>query len=549
MAVFTIKNLSFTYSQCKTKALDNISFDVNEGEFLLICGSSGSGKSTLLHHLKSCLKPYGTTVGKVVYNYKDLTEYSEYEQTMKIGFVSQNSDDQIVTDKVWHELAFGLESLGTNQAEMRLRIGEMASYFGIQNWFYKNVNELSGGQKQLLNLASIMAMNPDVLILDEPTSQLDPIAASDFLVALKKINNELGITIIVSEHRLEETFSLADDVIVMDNGKIISKGSLQSIVSEIDNNSDFFNSLPTAARISAMLGNTDDAPLTVKQGRAFLNSLDIKRTDVLCDESINKDRENIILELKDCWYRYSKDGDDILKGLTLSLIKGEIYSIVGGNGTGKSTALSVIAGINKCYRGKLKINGKSIGLKKSQINIALLLQDPRTVFVKDSIMDDFEEMKYNFNDSKALHNEILEVAKLMEITYLLEKHPYDLSGGEQQRAAIAKVLLSHPDILLLDEPTKGMDANFKDKFGRTLKLLTNRGVTVLMVSHDIEFCAKHSDRCGLFFDGNIISENTPRRFFSGNHFYTTSANRIARKYFENKVLAEEVVELCRKQKK
>ena len=224
MAQFAFENVTFHYPGCDTPALDNVSFEIEAGSYVTLCGKSGCGKTTLLRHLKSVLAPHGKRTGQVLFEGMPLEQVSQRDQSAKIGYVMQNPDAQVVTDKVWHELAFGLESLGCDQRTMRLRVAEMASYFGIQGWFHKDVKELSGGQKQLLNLASIMAMRPSVLVLDEPTSQLDPIAAADFLNTVRKINLELGTTIILSEHRLEETFSAADRVLVMKQGRILADG-------------------------------------------------------------------------------------------------------------------------------------------------------------------------------------------------------------------------------------------------------------------------------------------------------------------------------------
>ncbi len=543
MATLRIENLTFRYPKSDKNALENINLDVRDGEFMLICGNSGCGKSTLLRHFKSVLTPYGERTGQVFINDKPLGEYSDREQASNIGFVMQHPDDQIVTDKVWHELAFGLESLGYDQTTMRLRVGEMASYFGIQNWFYKSVTELSGGQKQLLNLASIMAMNPQILILDEPTSQLDPIAASEFLNTVKKINTELGVTVIMTEHRLEEAFCIADRTVVMKNGKIELFDTPQEVSKKINIEEDVFKSLPASARMFRLIetNKSCDCPLTVRDGRNFINSLNLKGEKLESKEN-NAVNTEPVLELDECFFRYEKQGNDILKGVSLKAYKGEIFCLVGGNGTGKSTTLSIISGLNTPYRGKIKINGKvQKRFQARDYKIGALCQDPRTLFVKNTVLEDLKEIT---NDEKKLKD----IIELMNIRELLGSHPFDLSGGEQQRTAIAKLLLTEPEILLLDEPTKGMDASFKEKFGSMLKNMTSKGISIIMVSHDVEFAAKYADRCGLFFDGTIISENEPRTFFAKNHFYTTAANRIARSVFENAVLTEEVVALCRKQR-
>lgn len=550
MAGFTIEDLTFAYPESKEDALSHINLNVNDGEILLICGTSGCGKSTLLRHLKTCLTPHGKRSGRVLFDGKELSDVPSREQAARIGYVLQHPDDQIVTDKVWHELAFALESLGTKQSEMRLKIGEMASYFGIQNWFYKNVTELSGGQKQLLNLAAVMTLNPDVIILDEPTSQLDPIAASEFLATLRKLNRELGITVVLSEHRLEEAFPMADSVLVLEGGKIIAHDSSEKVASILDMSSDIYHALPTAAKIYRELELAGECPLTVKDGRDMLKKLDLKPEALTENEKENtqnaKDKVPA-LELSECYMRYEREGDDILKGLSFKSYSGEIYSIVGGNGTGKSTALSVIAGVNRQYRGKVIIGGRMRKANETANGIGALPQDPRMLFVQSTVEKDLLEMLGNIKDKEAKRLEIDRVVKLMDIEDLISSHPYDLSGGEQQRVAIAKVLLMKPSILLLDEPTKGMDAHFKEKFGALLRTMADDGICIIMVSHDVEFCARYSSRCALFFDGSIISENKPREFFSGNHFYTTSTNRMARFVFKNAVLCEEVTELCKKQ--
>ena len=222
MAYLDIQDLSFTYPGKKEKTLHHINLQIEQGEYVLLCGVSGSGKTTLLRHFKSVMTPYGDRSGMIYLDGKNLSQMDAKEQVARVGYVMQNPDEQIVTDKVWHELAFGLENLGYDQKVMRIRVAEMASYFGIQKWFHSEVNELSGGQKQLLNLASIMAMQPGLLILDEPTSQLDPIAAADFLNTIRQINRDLGTTIIITEHRMEDVFSAADRVVVMDQGKVIA---------------------------------------------------------------------------------------------------------------------------------------------------------------------------------------------------------------------------------------------------------------------------------------------------------------------------------------
>lgn len=555
MACIEIKNLSFFYPGArKEAALSDINLTIKQGEYITLCGRSGSGKTTLLKQLKTVLAPHGKREGQILYNGHLLNEVGLREQSSKIGFVMQNPDNQIVTDKVWHELAFGLESLGIDQKTIRLRVAEMASYFGIQGWFHKNVAELSGGQKQLLNLASIMAMQPSVLILDEPTSQLDPIAASDFLNTVRKINRELRTTVIITEHRLEDVFYASDRVVVMENGKILVDDVPRKVGSFLkEEKNQMFMAMPAPVQIFYGVENALECPLTVREGGDWLNRLfqdkKIKETRIIEKMQIDPDEiEDVAVCVKELWFRYEKDSPDILKGISMKVPRGSLFAIVGGNGTGKSTTLKAISNICKPYRGKVWIDGKQIKKYKEKElfrgKLAMLPQDPQSLFVKKTVREDLEEI---VSEKKGnVEEKISSVADMCEISDLLTSHPYDLSGGEQQRVALAKVLLTEPEILLLDEPTKGIDNFFKLQFARILKRLNENGVTIIMVSHDVEFCARYADLVSMFFDGNIITTNTPNRFFSQNSFYTTAANRMSRHLFENAVTNEDVIKLCQK---
>ena len=549
MAHFEIKNLSFSYPTAKEKeSLHDVSLTIHKGEYVVLCGKSGSGKTTLLRHLKSVLAPHGKKSGEILFNGVPMQQVSQRDQSAKIGYVMQNPDDQIVTDKVWHELAFGLESLGVDQKTMRARVSEMACYFGIADWFHRDVANLSGGQKQLLNLASIMAMQPEVLILDEPTSQLDPIAASDFLNTVRKINIELGTTVIITEHRLEDIFPYADRAIVMDAGRVIADdtpGHVGKLLWEQGN--DMFAAMPTPVRVFYGAGGEGDCPLTVREGRNWLSKAftETPKTAAFPADPMEEDIEKPALSLKELWFRYEKDSPDILRGVSAEVPAGSLYAIVGGNGAGKSTTLKAICGICKPYRGSVKVFGKPVNKYKSSELfggcLAMLPQDPKSLFVKKTVREDLEEM----NKDKAL---IGEIAAICQIESLLGSHPYDLSGGEQQRAALAKVLLTQPKLLLLDEPTKGIDSFFKETLAKILCKLKEQGVTIVMVSHDVEFCARYADLVSMFFDGQILTTDTPRRFFGANSFYTTAANRMSHHVFRNAVTAEDVVLLYKKNK-
>lgn len=560
MGILDVRDFSFAYPGGTMEILHDVNLSVEEGEFLVLCGTSGCGKSTLLRNLKSALAPSGAKTGEILFCGKLLEEVGQREQSAEIGYVLQNPDNQIVTDKVWHELAFGLESLGYDTPEIRLRVSEMASYFGIHDWFYKDVTELSGGQKQLLNLASIMAMHPSLLILDEPTSQLDPIAASDFLETIKKINRDMGITIIITEHRLEDIFPAADKVLVMDGGRIIAEGEPRDVgIQLMKMNHPMFQAMPAPMQIHAQVESDLPCPLTVRRGREWISKLlpDKEQVQEPALEGVGKTQPKELLEFKEVWFRYEQASRDVVKGLDLKLYEGECYCLLGGNGAGKSTTLSLMCKVREPYRGKILINGVNIKHipDKEMFHgmLGVVPQNPQSLFVKKTVRDELYEMiggpaekkSPEYDSEMKKQDAIMGFAKLVHLDHRLNYHPYDLSGGEQQRLALAKILLLKPKLLLMDEPTKGMDQAFKSEFAEIMAKLKSHGVTIFMISHDIEFCAKYADRCGLFFDGNIVTSNPPREFFSGNNFYTTSSNRMARHRFPNAITVKDVIKCCK----
>lgn len=574
MNCIEVKNFSFQYPKESHAALYQVSMEVEEGSFVVLCGKSGCGKSTLLRQFKSVLASHGEKKGEILYGGQNLEDVDLRTQSAEIGYVLQNPDNQIVTDKVWHELAFGLESLGYDTPTIRLRVAEMASYFGIHSWFLKNVSELSGGQKQLLNLASVMAMHPKLLILDEPTSQLDPIAASDFLETVRKINRDIGTTVILTEHRLEDVIPWADKVYVMDKGRMIADGTPNEIGEQLRTmGHDMFLSMPAPMQIYAGTNSSLRCPLTVSQGRRWLSEeLETKGIKIKKERNqeetakkknsifgklsgLKKEPEKEIPEIriKDVWFRYERDLPDVVKGLSLDIKKGEIFAVVGGNGTGKSTAMSLIARIRFPYRGKIYLEGKEIG-KYSDDELyhgflGVMPQNPQSLFVKKTVREDLYEVIDGKRERKSdaypiemkKKDAVEGIVSLTRLEGLLDRHPYDLSGGEQQRLALAKVLLLRPKILLMDEPTKGIDNHYKKELGEILRKLSLHGVTILMISHDVEFCAQYADRTGLFFQGNVVTSEESKKFFAGNNFYTTAANRMARNYFPDAVTVEDVV--------
>lgn len=525
MELVTINKLDFQYTNGAEPALRGVSLSVAAGDFLVICGRSGSGKTTLLRQLKPQLSPRGEVDGEIFFNGEPLSELDERDSAAKIGFVAQSPEGQLVTDKVWHELAFGLESLGVPTAEIRRRVAETASFFGLHNLFREDTSSLSGGQKQILNLAAAMVTQPELLILDEPTSRLDPIAAAEFLAMLKKINNELGTTIILSEHRLEEALPLASRVVVMEGGAIVCEGSASEVGKRLkESKSEMFRAMPAAVQIWGALGAAGECPVSVNEGRAFLRKLVANRRESAAAPVGSPEEAGaaapIAIELRGTWFAYERGAADVLRGCDFKARFGEITCVVGGNGAGKSTLLKLLAGVKKPQRGAVKRNGRA----------CLLPQEPRLLFSKKTLAEELSSENAE------------EIARRCGISELLERRPRDLSGGETQRAALAKLLLAEPEILLLDEPTAGLDAGAKAELCNLLKALAADGVCVVIVSHDIEFCAELANRVALFFDGAIASEGTPRELFSGNSFYTTAAHRISRGFVSDAITVEGVAE-------
>lgn len=553
MALLQIKDLTFSYPETKTPVLKGINLEIKQGEFVVLFGESGSGKTTLLKLLKRELAPHGEKSGRINYEGIPIDELSDRVSASELGYVMQNPESQIVTDKVWHELSFGLENLGIKTSVIRRRVGEIANFFGIHTLFRNNTTDLSGGQKQLLNLASIMVMQPKVLILDEPTSQLDPIAATNFINTLKMLNEELELTIILVEHRLEEVLPLADRVILLEEGKLLLENKPELIgqdLMHLNNQHRMFLALPTSIQIYHALGFSDVSPLTIREGRMFLeHNYQTVTTNLIEEPDLNKE---VVIELKEAWFRYERDLPDVLANVDFKIYKGEIISILGGNGSGKTTLLNVMSGTSRAYRGKVNVNGKSIKKYKAaelyRHNLAVLPQDPQTIFIKSTLREDYTEIMKVLDYSKAeMEKEITEVSAKLDITHLLDSHPYDLSGGEQQKAALGKILLLKPKILLLDEPTKGIDAFSKEILAEIINELQAEDLTIVLVTHDIEFAAAVSDRVGLFFDSEMISLDTPIRFFSENNFYTTAASRMSRHIFDYTITKEKIINECERQ--
>lgn len=527
--IIELKQVSFYYPEGVTPALTQIDLAVPAGGFVLVCGPSGSGKSTLLKHMKSSQIPFGKGTGELLFKGEDLETMELGESARSIGFVGQNPDNQIVTDTVWHELAFGLENLGVPVEEIRKRTAETAQYFGMTEWFRQPVEALSGGQKQMLNLASVMVMQPEVLILDEPTAQMDPIGARRFFHTLKGLQQEIGTTIILSEQRLEEVMPLAQDLVYMEKGQIVAQGPVQESLKILADYEKIKNkplametSFPVALRVYMKSREKEEeiVPVSVGQGRQWLSG---KRV-VTSEHKETYEETETVITVQGVDFSYEK-GKKVLEHLDWQVKKGSIYGLLGGNGAGKTTLMKLICGILKPRRGKIKTNG----------TVRYLVQNPLSIFTEITAEDELAVCCGR--DPKAVE----EMLEKMEMTEFREQNPLDLSGGQQQRLALGKVLLTKPEILLLDEPTKGMDGGFKVKFGAMLGELKKQGITTVLVSHDMEFCAEYATYCGLMFDREIISFGPTREFFAENVYYTTAAARMTRGILKDCLVAEDIM--------
>lgn len=536
MEIFHVDKLTFSFPDMEWKALKDIQLRIQEGEFVVLCGPSGCGKTTLLRLLKKELAPAGRREGEIHFDGKRLEEWEERVLLEQIGLVFQDPDNQIVMDEVMQEIVFGLENLGYSNFEMRKRVAEMVHFFGVEGLLRLKPSELSGGQKQLLNLLSVLLLKPRVLLLDEPTSQLDPIAAKELILMLERLNKEMGMTIILVEHRLEELFGVADRILMMDDGKIIYNGNSRAVITELYSEKDerFIPYIPSLSRLymeKEIHTRREEIPLNVKESKAWIRKLPVLTSLKLVDAKPREERvEERLLEMKDVYFHYDKKGSMILKNLSLNISKGEFFALVGGNGSGKSTVLKACIGSIKPGRGKVRYEGTETSKLKGKDlygRMAYLPQNPRTYFVQDTIGKELKEAvaRHELKNGPA---KMADMVEAFSIAHLLDRHPYDCSGGEIQRAALACMLLGSPDILFIDEPTKGLDPISKKRFSEVLSKLHLEGMTIMMVTHDIEFAAQNAERCAILFDGEITVSGTPDQLFKGNYFYTTAINRATR---------------------
>ena len=476
------RGFAFRYPE-STASIGPLDWTVEEGAFQLLVGATGSGKTTLLSSCKPAIAPAGERAGALRAFGRPVDELDAREAAATVGYVAQSPENQIVCDSVWHELAFGLENLGVEQDEMRRRVAEVAHFFGIEPWFRRSVAELSGGQKQMTTLAGTLAMQPRLLLLDEPTAQLDPVAEKNFLHALFRVNRELGITVVVATHAPEAMAEYATDMVELREGTLIRCFEPRAGVS------------------------------------AFRRSESVP----VAPASAQDDEAAYAVSLHDIHLRYARDADWVLRGCDLRVTAGSIHAVVGGNGCGKSTLLRAIAGVVKPERGRVE---NCLAARQ-----ALLPQDPKTLFVCDTVAEELREWQANCGYDNAAIDGVL---ARFGLDARVSNHPYDLSGGQQQLLAFAKLLLADPDLLLLDEPTKGLDAPSKLLVARTLCDLAQAGATVVLATHDLTFAALVADAATMLFDGEAVCTEPAAAFFAGNLFYRPTEDAFSRLWREER---------------
>ena len=503
MPIAQFNHAAYRYPDSGAPALDDVSFSLEPGTLTLVAGASGSGKTTLLRLLAGQIKP---TAGEV----HTAGQARLIPQRPEALFSPRQTPRQYLESL--------LDCLPPDTA--RQRLGETAGYFAMEPWLDKPTGQLSGGQRQHLAIAAALTQGGDLLVLDEPTAQLDPIAAGNLTALLRRLCRELCLTIVLSEHRTESLFALADQTVFLEQGRCIAQGSGQAVAETICRRySALAPALPTPARVHLALGQEGVCPITVTQGREMLARLSLTPQAEPAEPAARPCRRPV-LSLSRVWFRYAKEGPDVLRELSLSLAPGEILAVAGGNGAGKSTMLQVLSGKLRPYRGTVSGGERTL----------LLPQDPLPFLGGGPI-------------SSRLSGRL---AAEFGLTELLNRQPSALSCGEAQLAAAALALQQQPEVLLLDEPTRGVDPIRRDRLAQALGEYAQAGHSVLLVSHDVEFCAMVAHRCGLFFDGQLIATGTPEFFFGGNFAYTTAANRMGRQWFPQAVTCPALIACCQR---
>lgn len=539
MAFLEIKNLTYYYPETDKPALDDIHLSINEGEFVLVVGGSGSGKSSLVRALSGLVPDFygGKISGSVSIDGIDLRKMDRESIVQKVGMVFQDPESQLVMTNVEQELAFGMENMGLPPNLMRRRIMEVSSALSLHPFLKSNIPQLSGGLKQKVVLASILAMQPDVLVLDEPTSQLDPVAGEEILTVIRRLNEDNGITVILIEQRLERCFHLADRFVVMEQGKIVHNSTDPEDAARwaVAKGSPF---IPPLAKLFAITGITN-IPLTVKEGRKLVKSsfnVDKSETHKEDNDKEDNDKEDLsavhqkpLVEVEKLWFSYG-DGTEALKNINLNIYPGDFIVVMGENAAGKTTLLKNIRGLLKPSRGKTKVLDKDIRdltVEELAGKVGYLSQDPNDYLFLPSVR---EELAFTLNNLGLKNNgRIEELLERLDLTRYAAANPRDLSSGERQRVALASVLAADHQLVLLDEPTRGLDYELKSRLGKILLDLQKEGRALLVVTHDVEFAAEFARDILLMTQGQIIARGGKEMMLSRSTFYSPQVSKLFHK--------------------
>lgn len=523
-----VRGLSFAYPDADAAVLEGLDWSVPQGAFALLVGGTGSGKSTLLSLLKPEIAPAGERTGELRVLGENVADMDVRASAERVGYVFQDPENQIVCETVWHEMAFGLENLGVSRDEMRRRVAETSYFFGLEDWLHRDTDTLSGGRKQLLSLTAVLALRPRVLLLDEPTSQLDPVAEKNFLHALFRVNRELGCTVVVATHQPRPMLEYATRAYRIEGGRVrevadmASLGRRESLFSDemlgwgaircakngvFSRREDNLGSLEPPGDVSSAKKSSelDKSSEFVAQTSLENGSEAFPRTDG--SRILQKMHGGSATTLSEGWFRYDRAGGWVLRGLDVAFSASAVHAIVGGNGCGKSTMLSVLAKTAKLQRGRM-VRGAA--------SAALLPQNPKALLVAETVRDELMEWASTCGYDENLARER---AAQLGLDGLETRHPYDLSGGQRQLLALAKLLLIGPELLLLDEPTKGLDLESRRIIARALRDHAKAGGTVIMATHDLDFAEQVADDVAMMFDGEIACMEPPADFFADNVFY------------------------------
>lgn len=512
-----ISGASFRYPGSPTDAFRDESWSVEPGSFTLVVGPSGSGKSSLLRCLNGLVPHFsgGSFGGQVVVDGHNTRTVGPRDLSASVGFVFQDPEAQLVTDRVDDEIAFGLEQHGVDRLTMRKRVEEALDYLGIEHLRNRRPTELSSGERQRVAIASALAMHPKLLVLDEPTSQLDPWGAEEVLSVLTRLNEDLGLTVVVAEHRLDRLLSRADTVRVMGRPEGAAlNGTPARVVPQMDT-----VPLPPVTRLGRALGMSP-APLTVKEARAAFSGIAICEQPALSPTVASGE---IMTELSGVQVRLG--GRTVLDKLSMQIRAGELVAVMGRNGSGKTTLLRAIAGLQLVNHGKMTTLGvdlRTAGPESFSGKVGYVPQHASSLFFHERLVD---ELRFTARVGGVVDDPI-DVLERFGLAQLAESHPLDLSGGERERAALATVMMGRPRLLLIDEPTRGMDAWRKAELAAHLSELRAEGVAIVMVTHDVELVATCATRVVMLGNTGIVADGSPREVLSGSLTYTTQINKV-----------------------